>query len=385
MKKYDYIVCGGGCAGLSLLIQIIDNQFFKSKRIAFIETNHRAHLHKTWCFWQEKPVFYSSIINYQWDNLIFKNDQFEKKLAIDPYSYFQIQSKAFYEFAYSKIQKSQNIDLIEDTILSIDNQSNKAIVNTTKESYEADFAFNSTLLLTNKNEMNTSNSLLQHFKGIEILIEEPVFNPTEATFMDFSVPQNLGAAFVYVLPTANNKALIEYTFFTKKLLHQHEYDTLLNNYIKEKLKIQKYTILQSEYGIIPMTDFIFPAYKNRIINIGTAGGAVKASSGFAFNNIQKQVTKIVLLLSQNKLPQIKRTFTDKKFHFYDAVLLEVIATNKYPADKVFAMIFKKSKPQLVLKFLNNETNIFEDLKIMSSVPTKIFLPVAIKKLIAAWR
>jgi lycopene beta-cyclase len=34
-----------------------------------------------------------------------------------------------------------------------------------------------------------------------------------------------------------------------------------------------------------------------------------------------------------------------------------------------------------LQFLDNETNLLQDFKIMSSVPTNIFLPAAIKELL----
>ena len=36
---------------------------------------------------------------------------------------------------------------------------------------------------------------------------------------------------------------------------------------------------------------------------------------------------------------------------------------------------------MVLRFLDNESNFFEDVKIMNSVPTKIFLPAALYELI----
>jgi len=49
------------------------------------------------------------------------------------------------------------------------------------------------------------------------------------------------------------------------------------------------------------------------------------------------------------------------------------------ADEIFAHLFKKNPPQRVLKFLDNETNFIEELKILNSVPTQIFLPVAVRE------
>lgn len=52
-----------------------------------------------------------------------------------------------------------------------------------------------------------------------------------------------------------------------------------------------------------------------------------------------------------------------------------------PGDEIFASIFKGNKASSVLAFLDNESSLLTDLKIMSSVPTKIFLPAALKELL----
>jgi lycopene beta-cyclase len=48
---------------------------------------------------------------------------------------------------------------------------------------------------------------------------------------------------------------------------------------------------------------------------------------------------------------------------------------------IFAAIFKKNKPQTVLQFLDNNSSFLQDLQIMYSVPTTIFLPAAIKEIL----
>jgi lycopene beta-cyclase len=68
---------------------------------------------------------------------------------------------------------------------------------------------------------------------------------------------------------------------------------------------------------------------------------------------------------------------------YDDVLLDVLQNKKMKGAELFTCIFQKNNPQTVLQFLDNETGLLQDLKIMSSVPMKIFLPVAIKKIFQA--
>lgn len=374
-------MCGAGCASLTFLYEILSLQQFLNKKILVIDSFLNKENDRTWCFWEKSANRYKKLENHNWANLNFYSHKFSKTLDIHPYNYKKIKGIDFYNFTLAHIKKFTNVTFLEDEIIAIENKNGLGYVKTKNDEFYADYVFNSTLITTPKQKLETLNSLLQHFKGYEIEIDENCFNANEATFMDFTISQNLGTAFVYVLPTATNKALVEYTFFTKQILQQDQYDDFLKNYITNHLKINNYTVTHTEFGIIPMTDYKFPLYNGKIINMGTVGGCVKPSTGFAFKNIQKQVNKIVHLLANNKKPYLKRSFNDRKFHFYDSILLEVLAKNKMKGDEVFASIFKRNKPQLVLKFLDNETNIFEDLKIMSSVPMKIFLPIAVKKIL----
>lgn len=378
MNQYDYIICGAGCAGLTFLYEVLLQENLNSKKILVIDFDSKTKNDRTWCFWENSDIRFSKIINHKWHILDFKSVEYNNSFNILPYKYNIISGINFYTFVINYAQKFGNIEFVESEIIDIKTNEDAAWVVTKKGDYTGTYIFNS--IVFNKNKLNTKNSLLQHFKGIEIETSTNCFDATKATFMDFSISQQKGTSFMYVLPTAPNKALIEYTLFTKNILNEKEYDEALEQYIKNNLGIENYKITHTELGIIPMTDYKFPLYNGNIINIGTAAGCVKPSSGFAFKFIQKHTQQIVSLLAQNKKPHLQRTFADKKFHFYDAVLLEILAQNKMQGSEIFASIFKKNPPQLVLKFLDNETNWWEDLKIMNSVPMKIFLPVAIKKL-----
>jgi lycopene beta-cyclase len=52
---------------------------------------------------------------------------------------------------------------------------------------------------------------------------------------------------------------------------------------------------------------------------------------------------------------------------------------------IFTQIFSKNPPDRVFRFLNNESSLIDDLHIMSSVPTRIFLPAALYALLGVKR
>ena len=81
-----------------------------------------------------------------------------------------------------------------------------------------------------------------------------------------------------------------------------------------------------------------------------------------------------------KDPLHMQSIFGKRFHLYDSILLNVIQSKKMGGDKIFAQLFKKNSPQTILKFLDNETNFREELKIMNSVSLSAFLPAMIRQI-----
>ena len=129
-----------------------------------------------------------------------------------------------------------------------------------------------------------------------------------------------------------------------------------------------------------MTNFPFSKGEERIVNLGTAGRQTKPSSGFTFSFIQKHTDAVIKALTQKKDPHVGTTFMQKRFTVYDNSLLNILHNKKLGGDKIFADLFKRNPPQRILRFLDNETNLSEELKLMSTVPTAVFLPAAVREL-----
>lgn len=381
-KTYDYIILGAGCAGLSLLIRMMEEPFFKEKKILVIDREKKNKNDRTWCFWEKEKSLFETIIHHQWEKVNFYSDDFCSKLVLDPYRYKMIRGIDFYEFILRKAAGFSNIEFLYAEVLSVTSYNENAIVELENESITASFIFNS-ILFDKDIKPATKNlyQLVQHFKGNTIKTEKACFDPTVATLMDFRISQQYGTAFFYLMPLTTTTALVEYTLFTEDLLPANAYETALKEYIHQFLGIENYEVLHEEFGIIPMTNQRFALQQNRLINMGVAGGQVKGSSGYAFQFIQKRTAEIVEGLIKGKKVFDSISFQQKKGNLYDAVLLNVLHHHKMPGHQIFASIFSKNKPESVLRFLDNESNLIEDLQIMSSVPTSIFLPAAMQELI----
>ena len=127
-----------------------------------------------------------------------------------------------------------------------------------------------------------------------------------------------------------------------------------------------------------MTSFKFEQLNSKsILNIGTAGGWTKASTGYTFYNTSKKTKDLVAFIKKEE--DLSKFSRRKKFWFYDLLLLDVLANNNEKGSALFASIFKKVNVKTILKFLGEESNIREDLKIITSVSPIPFILAIIKR------
>jgi lycopene beta-cyclase len=196
--------------------------------------------------------------------------------------------------------------------------------------------------------------------------------------MDFSVEQKGNTRFMYVLPTSEHEALLEYTLFSKDLLHKEAYESEIKNYITN-LGITEYEIIEKEQGNIPMTCYPFWKHNTKnIINIGSAGGWTKASTGYTFKNASKKSKALVYFL--NTTADFRKFHKVNKFWFYDLLLLDILSSKNELGTKIFSALFEKGNTTLIFKFLDEETSFLEDLQVIWKCPKMLFFKALVQRI-----
>ena len=373
-SPYDFVFLGAGCASLSLLMRMIKSGKFEDKKILLIDKDRKEKNDRTWCYWETKDGFFEEIVYKRWPVIRFISDDLDKELDISPYVYKMVRGIDFYNYCFQEIKKHPNIELVYGNLDRYEFHKDGLDVTIDDNRYQLGnpITFNS---VYRPKEDKRITRLLQHFKGWVIETDQPSFDPGKAIMMDFRVSQQHGTTFCYLLPFTDRKALVDYTLFTPSLLSPGEYDEGLKDYLQRILGLKNYQIIEEEFGVIPMTNERL-RFRGNAWQIGTAGGQTKASSGYTFQFIQKRSDEIVdKLLKGESLDSIHDT--PGRFRFYDNTLLHILYHNKLPGKKIFSVLFRKNKPQQVLRFLDNESSLGEELKIISTLPTWPFLKAAI--------
>ncbi|WP_273209206.1 lycopene cyclase family protein [Runella zeae] len=374
MQKYDFIIAGGGLAGLSLAYYM-NQTILREKSILIIDQDTKTKNDRTWCFWEKDGATpFDSIVHRQWKNVFFHGTNYSDKLDLGPYTYKWLKGVDFYNFVKTNLLTNPNIVFVQERIERLIDTPAGGFIITPDNQYLGEYVFDSIKPL--KLDLADCHNLLQHFKGWEITTDKPVFDIHCPTMMDYRVAQKgTGVRFMYILPESPTRAMVEYTVFSDKLLSPDEYDAELHQYIKDFLKIENFTIEHEEFGVIPMTDEPTPQHPGEhIIRIGTAGGYVKASTGYAFQRTQRFTQELVRnLVTLGKPLHAPPTLRTRFKALMDSTLLNVLLYNRASGKDVFTALYKKNPTPLLFSFLDEDTSFAEDFRIMNTVPLVAFI------------
>lgn len=379
MPTYDYIIIGAGASGLLLADALVNDSFFKEKSILLLDKSDKTQNDRTWCFWEKGTGQFDAILFRNWKKIHFAGEQLNIHPTIAPYSYKMVRGIDFYQHCLTKLEALPNVTFVKDEIQKVEEGDDQVTIRGKNDSYVALQVFDSRFDYEKLKRESKYPVLQQHFLGWFIKTDQSVFDVDTPSFMDFSIPQKGNTRFMYVLPFSNNEALVEYTLFSENVLEKQEYESAISTYLKENLGIDSFEILDLEQGNIPMTCHNFSKENtNRILKIGTAGGWAKASTGYTFYSSAKKVKKLVTHLKENKpLHDFGRK---NRFWYYDLLLLDILQKDNSLGREIFESLFKKRSPQLIFKFLDEETHFFEELKIMSAPKPKPFFKALLNRL-----
>jgi len=349
MKEYDFVIIGGGCAGLSLAYELDIHNKLNDKTLAIVETREEYKRDKTWSFWRVNEHNFNDCIKKSWKQFSIKTNSETKVIKCDQFPYESIDSGLFYNKINTRLKKNKNIKFFKDI----------NDLNTSKS-----FIFNS---LPTVNEDN-DNNLWQLFHGVEIETREDCFNESTVNLMDFNCEQRDGVHFFYVLPFSKNRAMIESTWLSKKNDSLKDYESQIKIYLND-LGIKDYKINYREEGAIPL---FYPINRkeNNKINIGTAGGMTRLSTGYTFLNIQEH-SKYIRMNIDN-INEVNRFQIKKKYYFFDKIFMKVL--DRYPEimPKLFYNLFGIFNNS-VIKFLSNKSNFIDDIVVIFKMPKWIFI------------
>jgi len=367
-NQYNLLILGGGLSGLQLAMAFAKDSFFDQYSIAIIETDKKNRHDRNWSFWEKGEGQWEEIIYKQWESAYFYGSTKCLHFDLSNYRYKTIRSIDFYTIAKQIIESSSNIEWIEDVIIEVDTDTK--VCRGKNNTYTATKIFDG---VSKSNwEQSKHPTVLQHFRGWNISTEKEVFSENSFCMMDFRLGFENQCSFTYILPFSSKKALVEYTFFSPEKVPSQVYDQMLKKYISDQLGIKNYSIDEKEEGVIPMSTYPFhKANQKDYIKIGTQGGWVKPSSGYSFKSTENKIKKVIQNLKSNQ-PLDKHLFK-KRFQYYDRIFLRLLQEENQRGASLFEQLYSANSINDIFLFLDEETTLLQEMRIMNNFEKMPFL------------
>ena len=369
---FDYIFIGAGASATLLLRSLESRGLLINKKIALIDADDKRKNDKTYCFWTSLDDNIAQncqhLFSQTWSKISVNRQEPE---TLENSRYVHISSIALYDECRRIVDQHQLVR-VHSAVSSIVRTENGVHVITENGDFHAETIFDSrppAFALPEKNEA----LLWQTFIGYVISPSESYEQSDCVDLMDFDIPQDGYTQFMYVLPLPNNRILVEVTRFGIEPITSEQAEPILDAYIHRRFGT--YTVVETEKGTIPMsTSKIVREHMKGVIPIGGRSGAIKPSTGYAFKKMFEGAEHLAdQLLNKKEINSLK--VEPKRFQFYDRLLLLILLHRPMLGKQIFTVLFKKNNVFSVFRFLEGKTSIFQDIRILLTLPFRPFLRV----------
>lgn len=377
MRHYDFIIAGGGCAGLSLAHRLLHSPL-RDRSILIIDRDDKDQNDRTWAFWTDQPTPFQPVVHREWDRLRVITEAGEHLLPTAPWRYLMIRGDDWYRHIRELLAAQPNVTWLKAPVRRIEDREDGAVVwfdpdgggpepaQPCHGGWVFDSMFN---IQAFKPAPRATRHLQQHFKGWFIETPDDRFDPSAATIFDFRTSQDGELRFFYLLPTSARSALVEYVG-----LSLVNFDARLDRYIREVLGIPLYTVVSDEIGITPMTDYVFPRAGGRhVMRTGIQGGLAKATTGYAYTRIQDDSAAIVASLCECGHPFNIPPASKPLYRWLDSVMLDVMARDPDCLKGTFQRMFSRNPGPRIFRFLDERASAGDILRLILTLPRLPFV------------
>lgn len=367
----DVIILGGGCAGLSLAVALAKHA--PLLRVITLESREHYQRDRTWCFWSTAPHPFAAGVTHRWHSWRVRAGGSEARQHSHRYSYDYLPADRFYDLATSAVRKADQRLAMSVAVQSIRENDAFCEVQTNQGALRSQWVFDS-----RPPDARTSRPrLLQRFTGWHVRTDLPCFDPSVVDLMDFQpVGPERRAEFLYVLPFSPTEALVEATFLDDPDLPPADAEAVLRRHMN-RFAGSNYEVLYKEGAALPMGGerTAHPSAHGRVVAIGTRGGRVKASSGYAFQRIQRQSEALAQALATGApLPE---RFEPPAYEVLDKIFLRALQRSPERVPAYFMALFQRLPADTLVRFLSETATPAEVLQVMFALPKLDFLQAAL--------
>jgi lycopene beta-cyclase len=359
------VILGAGLSGLSLAHALCEAGV--RQPIVLVDRRRSWERDRTWCTWQTGPLRFSAAITHRWEAWRTVAGERSVRGTSRRSPYVHLDAGRVYDLALARLDAAPTVELrLGEGVRSVEGGAVPR-VHTSAGSLEAAVVFdalgaNSPL---ERHRAPGATALAQRFLGWEIETDRPVFDPGTATLMDFRPHAGIGVTFMYVLAFSPTRALLEHTSIEPFDAAWVDREAALAAELRSVWGVGDWQVLRRERGLIPMSTHPFPArHAPGVHTLGSAAGAIRPSSGYAYSRIQRQVDRVAAALAAGR--PLPARVAHPRHALLDRVFLHALRASHRPAELFLAAASVDG--DIFARFMTDASSPAEEAQIIAALP-----------------
>ncbi|MGF1502302.1 MAG: lycopene cyclase family protein [Paracoccaceae bacterium] len=363
-------ILGGGCAGLSLAVRLAE----RSIPAIVIEPRTAYSEDRTWSFWRDRPDPFEDCVRAHWSQWRVSHGTSTARRRSDRLRYETVSSRAVYDKALRLCASSSVEVLLGASVLG------EPVFRVGGDFWETETTSGSlqSRYLVDTRPRPAAGHYGQIFLGRELAFPRAVFDTDEVGLMEFRRPRRDRVDFLYTLPFAPDRALVEVTSFMRGILETSG-ETSLESWLDAEIDGlsggMPCEMIREERGFIPMLakPLLTRARPEiRRADAGIRGGAARPSTGYAFQRIQRSAHIIAERIAAGH-ETISVDLDTLGTRFMDRVFLRVIQRRPAAAPELFLKLFRNAGRDRLERFLSGSNAPLDRFAVVGALPPTPFL------------
>jgi lycopene beta-cyclase len=375
--RFDAVIAGGGLSGLSLAAHLAAGGW-QDRSVLVVDDASARPGAVCWGFWSAGPGLLDAAVSRTYRQVRVHAGGASRVLSLGRYAYRLVRRPDLTRLVTGLLEPCQGYRIRAGRVLSVRDGPDAAQVVVDGYPVSASWAFDS----VSAGPPDATVDARLAFTGWEVECARPVFDPDTPVLFDFRTPQAGRARFVYVLPDDAHRALVEFTEFVPRSAAPPgpaTRDAALAEYLSAVLDCGEHRVLRAESAVLPLrVDRPRPA-SGRVLPIGAAGGLIKASTGYGYQRIQRHSAAITASLTRHGHP-FDTPPQRRRYRLLDAVLLEVLDRDPGQLERAFARLFAANPAERVLRFLDEDSRLRDEARLIASMPPGPYLRAVASRL-----